>query len=1009
MYRFAINRPITTLMMIMTFIVFGLISYRTMPINLFPNVDFPVVSIQTPYYGADASTVETKVTDKLEEAVSGIDGIKKLKSTSYNSFSSIIIQFELSKDLDVATNDVRDKIGSVTLPKEVETPIVRKLGVGGSVISLFVATKGADIQSLMRLADEKLKPKLQRIKGVGAVDILGYQDREIRIYLHPDKLNKYSLTAYELRAIVASQNISQGVGKIITQNQEIVIKTQADASSIEELKALMVKPGVQLSDVATITDGLSDSKSYASLDGSQGITLVVKKISGENVLNIIKGVKALMPKLTALAGERYTLKLIEDQSDKIMVNMNNVTFDLIYGSVLAILIVFFFLRSMTATLVSALAIPASVIGTFAIINWLGYDLNRLTMIGLTLAIGIFIDDAIVVIENITKKMEEGMEAFPASLEGIKEVAFSILAISSVLLAVFIPVAFMDGIVGLFFNSFAMTVASGIVLSFLVAVMLIPTVGARVLSKKQSWLHRVTEPAFVLLDRIYVAILKVLIRFKLITVLVTVGLLVASATLQVGMDFMPMEDNSEIRIIIKAPVGTSLEKMRHRVTPLLAELRSDGNVSYTVLSVAYTAAQETHKAKIYAKLVTKDKRPGIRQESIIQHYRHSFAKYRDLQISVEDIPPFETGASNAPVQVVITGSSLPKLDEISTKLMKQMSEITGLVDIDRDYEGGKPQVSVKILRENAQRAGVSAQAIAAVIGSAYSSDRPLSYYEESGREFDITMRLDNRYREHLEHIKRLQVRNNYGELVALEGLVTFKQTEALASINRYDMERKVMVTAGLYGVSLNTVMDDISATLEPLLPAGYNYRFTGDIENMQDTAKAFAGAIALAVILIYLILAALYESLIQPIIIMVSMPLSFTGVMVALYLTDNNFSLFVMIGIIMLLGMVGKNAILVVDYANRAIKEGMALDAAILQAGEKRLRPILMTTFAMIGAMLPLAFGTGAGSEGNAPMALAIIGGLVSSTVLTLLVVPAIYKLLYPLDSWLRKWYERGIV
>jgi HAE1 family hydrophobic/amphiphilic exporter-1 len=716
-----------------------------------------------------------------------------------------------------------------------------------------------------------------------------------------------------------------------------------------------------------------------------------------------------MPKLTTLAGDQFHLQLIEDQSDKIMVNMNNVTFDLIYGSVLAILIVFFFLRNMTATLVSALAIPASVIGTFAIINWLGYDLNRLTMIGLTLAIGIFIDDAIVVIENITKKMEEGMEAFQASLEGIKEVAFSILAISSVLLAVFIPVAFMDGIVGLFFNSFAMTVASGIVISFLVAVMLIPTVGARVLSEKQSWFHRVTEPAFVLLDRIYVAILRVLIRFKLITVLVTVGLLVASATLKVGMDFMPMEDNSEIRVVIKAPVGTSIDKMKERVKPLLTELQSDDNVSYTVLSVAYTAAKETHKAMIYAKLVTKEHRPGVKQESIIQHYRKSFAQYKDLKVSVEDLPPFETGQSNAPVQVVITGSSLEKLDEISSKLMQEMSAIKGMVDIDRDFEGGKPQISITILKENAKRAGVPAQAIAAVLGSAYSSDSPLSYYEEGGREFDITMRLDDKYRDTIESIKRLQVRNKQGQMVALEGLIAFKETTALASINRYDMERKVMVTSGLFGVSLNSVMDDISAKLEPLLPTGYNYRFTGDIENMQDTAKAFAGAIALAVILIYLILAALYESLIQPIIIMVSMPLSFTGVMVALYLTDNNFSLFVMIGIIMLLGMVGKNAILVVDYANRAIKEGMELDAAILQAGEKRLRPILMTTFAMIGAMLPLAFGTGAGSEGNAPMALAIIGGLVSSTVLTLLVVPAIYKLLYPLDSWLRKWYERGIV
>ncbi len=1009
MYRFAINRPITTLMMIMTFIVFGLISYRTMPINLFPNVDFPVVSIQTPYYGADAATVETKVSDKLEEAISGIDGIKKLKSTSYNNFSSVIVQFELSKDLDEATNDVRDKIGSVTLPREVEKPIVRKLGVGGSVISLFVSTKDTDLQSLMRLADEKLKPKLQRIQGVGAVDILGYRDREIRIFLDPDKLNKYGLTAYELRAIVSSQNISQGVGKFITKAEEIIIKTEADASSVEDLKQLAIKPGVILSDVATITDGLSDAKSYASFGKYQGITLVIKKISGENVLSIIKEVKAIMPKLAALAGDAYQLELIEDQSDKIMVNMNNVTFDLIYGSILAIFIVFFFLRSVTATLVSALAIPASVVGTFAIINWLGYDLNRLTMIGLTLAIGIFIDDAIVVIENITKKMEEGMEAFQASLEGIREVAFSILAISSVLLAVFIPVAFMDGIVGLFFNSFAMTVASGIVLSFLVAVMLIPTVGARVLREKQSWFHRVTEPAFVLLDRIYVAILKVLIRFKVLTILATVGLLVASTTLKVGMDFMPMEDNSEIRIIIKAPVGTSIEEMRTKTAPLLAELQSDANVSYTVLSVGYTAAQETHKAKIYAKLVTKDKRPGIRQESIIQHYRKSFAKYKDFKITVEDLPPFETGQSNAPVQLEITGSSLKKLDEISATLMAEMTHINGLVDIDRDYEGGKPQISIKVLRENAQRAGVSARAIATVIGTAYSSDSAISYYEEGGREFDITMRLDDAYRDSISAIKHLQVRNKLGQLVSLEGLISFEKTEALASINRYDMERKVLVTSGIDNVSLDVIMEEIVKKLKPLLPAGYNYRFTGDIENMQDTAKAFASAITLAVILIYLILAALYESLVQPIIIMVSMPLSFTGVMVALHLSHNSFSLFVMIGIIMLMGMVGKNAILVVDYANRAIKEGLAIDEAILEAGEKRLRPILMTTFAMIGAMLPLAFGTGPGSEGNAPMALAIIGGLVSSTILTLLVVPAIYKILYPIDSWLRKWYERGII
>ena len=1009
MYRFAINRPITTLMGVLTFIVFGLMSYSTMPMNLFPNVDFPVVTVQTAYNGADASTVETKVTDKLEEAVSGIDGIDKLMSTSYEGFSVVTIQFELFKDLDEATNDVRDKIGGIILPSEVEKPIVKKLGTGGGVINLFIATKTGDTTALMRLADEKIKPKLQRIQGVGEVDIIGYQDREIRIFIDPSLLNRYAITPLELQNIIASQNIKLGVGKIINNTQEVILKAKADASSIEDLENIVIKEGVRLKDVATVKDALSDAKSFSSYNGNQGVMLEVKKISGENVLNIIKAVKEIMPKLTQIAGEEFKLQLIQDQSEKIMVNIDNVTFDLILGSILAIIIVFFFLRNITASLVSALAIPTSIIGTFAIIDAMGYDLNKLTLIGLTLAIGIFIDDAIVVIENITKKMEEGMEPFEASFEGIKEVAFSILAISAVLLAVFIPVAFMDGIVGMFFNSFAMTVVSGIIISFFVAVMFIPTVGARVLSAKQSWFFHFTEPFFVGMDKVYVAILKPLIRFKTLTILATVGLLIASFSLKVGMEFIPMEDNSEFQVFIKAPVGTNIENMKKSVAPLLKSIEEDELVEYSVLSIGYNSANELHKAKIYAKLVPVARRKGVSQEEIVQKYREQFKSIENMVITVEDLPPFDTGASNAPIQVVITGDDLSVLEKTSTELMAKLQATKGAVSIDRDYESGKPEIQINILRENAQRVGVSANEIAGILASAYSSDRAISYYEENGRQFDITLRFDDAYRTSIEDIKKLQVRSNTGEFVALEGLIKFEQTQSVASINRFDRERKIMVTSGVFGVSLNSVMATVEADIKELLPKGYSYRFTGDVENMQDTNKAFAGAILLAVILIYLILAALYESLVQPLIIMVSMPLSFTGIMVALYLTGNNFSLFVMIGIILLLGMVGKNAILVVDFANKAVKEGKSVDDALLEAGEKRLRPILMTTFAMIGAMIPLAFGGGAGSESNAPMALAIIGGLVSSTILTLLVVPAIYKFMYPFDRWLRGFYEKGEV
>lgn len=1006
MYKLAINRPITTLMGVLMFIVFGLMSYNSMPINLFPNVDFPIVTIETTYNGADPSTVESKVTDKIEEAVSGVDGIDKLMSASYEGFSVVTIQFELTKDLDEATNDVRDKIGALNLPTEVDKPIVKKLGASGSVISLFVASSDKDTSTLMRIADEKLKPKLQRVQGVGEVTILGYQDREIRIFLDPFLLNKYALSASDLNGIIQRQNIKQGAGKIVNANQEIIIKAQGDASSVEEIKNIIVKPGVRLRDVATVEDGLSDAKSFSSYNGQQGVTLEIKKIAGENVINIIKEVKKIMPDLQLLAGKDNEVKILQDQSEKIMVNINNVRFDLIFGAMLAIIIVFAFLRNVTATIVSALAIPTSVIGTFAIIDALGYDLNRLTLIGLTLAIGIFIDDAIVVIENIMKKMEEGMEPFRASFEGIKEVAFSILAISSVLLAVFVPVAFMDGIVGMFFNSFAMTVAAGIVISYLVAVMFIPTVGARVLSAKESRFYYATEPILKAIDRAYVWLLKPLIRFKTITLVVTVGLLIASTTLKVGMTFLPMQDNSEFQITIKGPVGISLEHMKSKVTPIDALLKEDKNIEYSIVSIGYNAANELHKARIYAKLKPVNER-GVSQEKIIQNYREKLASFEGLSIAVEEVDDFDTGGTTAPLQVVITGDKFEILEESSSKLMAFLKETKGLVDIDRDYENGKPEIKIGILRENAQRVGVSVQDIVAILGSAYSSDSAVSYYEDNGKQFDITLRYGDDFRSSLEDLKKLHVRNADGQFVALEGLLSFEESLGAASINRFDREREVLVTANIYQIPLDDVVIKVKEKMAEILPEGYHYRFTGDVENMEDTNKAFGAAVLLAVILIYLILAALYESIIQPFIIMVSMPLSFTGVMVALYLSGNSFSIFVMIGIILLLGMVGKNAILVVDFANQAVKEGKDVDSALLEAGEKRLRPILMTTFAMIGAMMPLAFGSGAGHESNAPMAIAIIGGLVSSTILTLLVVPAIYKFMYPLDAWLRKWYEKG--
>ncbi|WP_154224415.1 efflux RND transporter permease subunit [Marinicella rhabdoformis] len=1008
MYKFAINRPITILMAVMALIIFGLKSYTTMPLALFPNVDFPIVTIETVYPGADAKTIESKITDKIEEAVSGINGIDKLNSTSYESLSYVIVQFDLDRDINEAANDVRDKIGAVILPVTAESPIVQKISTAGEAISLFVINKKEDYSALMQMVDEKIKPRLQRIKNVGDVDIDGYQDREIRIMVSPYLLSKYKISASELQDKISQENYKASTGKSINETQELIIKFQGDTKSVEALGNIEIRPGIHLKDLATVSDGLSDVESFASYKGKKGVMLNLIKISGTNVIGIIDGAKKILPELKELAGEDYELILIKDQSDKILHSVDQVKFDLIFGAILSIVIVFLFLRNFTATIVSALAIPTSIIGTFAIIDYMGYDLNKLTLIGLTLAIGIFIDDAIVVIENISKKMESGMEAFKATYEGVHEIAFSLLAISAMLLAVFIPVAFMSGLVGKFFNAFAMTVASGIVLSYLVAIMLIPTIGARVLRHKETKFHAKTEPILKALDNGYVKILKPLIRFKYFTVLITFGLLILSSQIftNVGMDFVPTEDNSEFQITAKAEVGTSIEAMKLKMQPIINAVKSDDMVDYYALSIGYTAANESHKALVYVKLKPIEDRP-IGQIEITENYRDKFASIKNMKVAVEKIPPINTGSSNAPLQIVITGDSLDKLKDISSKVTKMLGEFEGAVDVDSDYQDGKPEISITLLRHNTSRLGITALEIASLLNSNYSSDREISTFEQNGREYDITLRFDDNSRANINNIKKLQVRAANGEFVFLDGLIKFEESASIASVNRYDRERKVMVSSNVSNVPLNALVNQVDENILELLPKGYHYTYAGDVERMQETAVSFGAAVGLAVILIYLILAALYESLIQPIIIMVTMPLAFTGVITALGLSGNNFSLFVMIGIILLLGMVGKNAILVVDFANRAIKQGESVDNALIQAGEKRLRPILMTTFAMVGAMMPLAFGSGAGHEMNSPMALSVIGGLISSTILALLVVPAFYKILYPVDRWLRKWYEVG--
>jgi HAE1 family hydrophobic/amphiphilic exporter-1 len=995
-------------MYVITLVIFGYMSFKAMPSALFPNIDFPMVTVQTVYPGAESSTIESQVTDKIEEAISRIGGVDSITSTSSEGVSVVMIKFFLERDIDEATNDVRDKVASVVLPRDAKMPLVSKLDIGGApIVNIFLTPKNGSLKELMLFADEKVKPKLQKINGVGAINILGYKDREIKIFPNPELLNKFNISITELNAAVAQENVKIGGGKLISQTQEFTLKTKADALSVSELENIIIKDNIRLKDIAKVEDALSDAKSYSAFNDVEGVMLEVQKISGTNTIEIVDKVKKVYPELQALAGENFNVQIIKDTTPVIISSLEHVKFDLVYGALLAVAIVFFFLRNLTITLVSAISIPASIFGTFALMDYMGFELNKMTLIGLTLAIGIIIDDAIVVIENIYKKMEAGMSKFDAAVAGTKEMAFTIMAISAMLLAVFIPVSFMSGIVGKFFESFAMTVGFAVIISYSIALSFIPSLSARVLHKGESWFYNITEPFFKLLEKMYEFTLKLVLRFKIITLIIVFATFFGSLSLfpKIGMDFIPKEDAAEFEIQMRANAGVSLEEMVRKSQEVQAMVQEDKSVMYTTLSVGYNSAQEKNKSVIYVKLIPKEER-ATNQEEIVQDFRGKLKAFsKDMFITAAAIPNIKGTGVSVPYQIVLKSDSFEDLQTASKNLTEYLAKKKGFVDIDTNLDAGKPQIDLTINRTNANRLGITASQIAQAIATAFSSDLEVSYFEENGKQYNITLRFSDTNRVSVEDIRKMQLRDKNGNLVYLDGLVNFTQSEALATINHFDRQRQVTVYSDLFGLDLGGAVAYTKESIDSLMPATVSYRFTGFAEEMEKTGKAFGVAIGLSIILMFIILAILYESLIQPIIIMMALPLSIIGVMLALYVSGLHFSLFVMIGFMLLMGMVGKNAVLLVDFANGAMARGKSADEALIEAGEKRLRPILMTTVAMVFAMLPLALGTGIGSETKAPMAISIIGGLLSSMVLTLLVVPVMYRLINPLDRWLRKFYE----
>ncbi|MGF7493165.1 efflux RND transporter permease subunit [Campylobacter concisus] len=1005
MIKTAINRPITTLMIFLSLVVFGIYSLKTMNVNLYPQVNIPIVKITT-YANGDMNYIKTKITQKIEDEVSSIEGIKKLYSTSFDNLSVVSIEFELNKDLESATNDVRDKMQKARVGANYE---IEKLnGLSSSVFSLFITRLDGNETKLMQEIDDVAKPFLERISGVSKVKTNGFLEPAVKILLDRFKLDKNALSANEVANLIKVENLKAPLGKIENEQIQMAIKSNFSAKSIDEIRNLTIKQGVFLKDIASVDLAYKDANEAAIMDKKSGVLLGLELAPDANALTVIALAKAKLEQFKSLLGNEYDVKVAYDKSEVIQKHIDQTAFDMILGVLLTIVIVYLFLRNFSITIISVVAIPTSIVATFFIINALGYDINRLSLIALTLGIGIFIDDAIVVTENIASKLKDEPNALKASFAGIKEIAFSVFAISLVLLCVFVPIAFMSGIVGKYFNSFAMSVAAGIVISFFVSIFLVPTLSARFVNAKESSFFLKSEPFFEALENGYEKLLALALKFKLIFLAITLVVVVCSFALAkfVGGDFMPSEDNSEFNIYFKLDPSLSLQASKERLKDKISLINADPQVAYAYFILGYTDAKQPYLVKAYVRLKElKDRANHERQNAIMQRFRDKL-KSDDMSVIVADLPVVE-GGDVQPVKLTITSENGKELEKFVPKISKMLKEINDATDVNSPEEDLLKRVQISIDEDKAKRLNLDKASVASAVYSAFSQNEVSVFENENGKEYELYMRLDDKFRSDTNDILKTKIRSNEGFFVTLGDVATISFEQKPASISRFNRADEIKFLANTKNnAPLNSVANEISKKLDEILPANFKYKFLGFVELMDDTNASFIFTVSASAVLIYMVLAALYESFLLPFLIMLAMPLAFCGVVIGLFISGNPFSLFVMVGVILLFGMVGKNAILVVDFANHFANSGMETNEAVKMAAKKRLRAVLMTTFAMIFAMLPLALGRGAGYEANSPMAISIIFGLISSTLLSLLVVPVLFAWVYNLDKFIRKFYER---